>query len=200
MALSKIQSESLNLADNFAFTGTITGAGSEGFIHLETQETTSAVASVKFGPDVFNTTYDRYHIIGRAMPDTDGASLYYRFMNSSEADLTATNSYRYTQNGNTNTNDTKGRLTSSIGNVHVIESGVLFTMDLWLPHVGNNNYYTMGIATAHRVNTGNNSAYDYSTHMFRYDQDSTQPVGMNFFFDSGNFAKVTISVLAVSGA
>jgi hypothetical protein len=27
MALSKIQSESLNLADNFAFTGTVTGAG-----------------------------------------------------------------------------------------------------------------------------------------------------------------------------
>ena len=27
MAITKIQSESLNLADNFAFTGTITGAG-----------------------------------------------------------------------------------------------------------------------------------------------------------------------------
>ena len=27
MALSKIQSESINLADNFAFTGTVTGAG-----------------------------------------------------------------------------------------------------------------------------------------------------------------------------
>ena len=27
MAISKIQSESLNLADTFAFTGTVTGAG-----------------------------------------------------------------------------------------------------------------------------------------------------------------------------
>ena len=27
MAISKIQSESINLADNFAFTGTVTGAG-----------------------------------------------------------------------------------------------------------------------------------------------------------------------------
>ena len=27
MALSKIQSESINLADNFAFTGTVTGSG-----------------------------------------------------------------------------------------------------------------------------------------------------------------------------
>ena len=27
MAIDKIQSESINLADNFAFTGTVTGAG-----------------------------------------------------------------------------------------------------------------------------------------------------------------------------
>ena len=53
MALSKIQSESVNLADNFAFTGTVSGAGSEGLVHLETQ-TGTGVASVKFGNDVVN--------------------------------------------------------------------------------------------------------------------------------------------------
>ena len=29
MAIDKIQSESINLADNFAFTGTVTGAGGD---------------------------------------------------------------------------------------------------------------------------------------------------------------------------
>jgi hypothetical protein len=29
MAIDKIQSESINLADNFAFTGTVTGAGEQ---------------------------------------------------------------------------------------------------------------------------------------------------------------------------
>ena len=33
MAIDKIQSESINLADNFAFTGTITGVGGIGIIH-----------------------------------------------------------------------------------------------------------------------------------------------------------------------
>jgi hypothetical protein len=36
MALSKIQSESLNLADNFAFTGTVTGAGSDAVVQVVT--------------------------------------------------------------------------------------------------------------------------------------------------------------------
>ena len=76
MALSKIDTAGLaadavdntilDLAGNYAFTGTVTGAGSEGLVHLETQETTTAVASIKFGSDVFNTTYDRYYVVGRA--------------------------------------------------------------------------------------------------------------------------------------
>jgi hypothetical protein len=37
MALSRIQSESMNLADDFAFTGTVTGAGgTPGLVHLST--------------------------------------------------------------------------------------------------------------------------------------------------------------------
>ena len=45
MALSKIQSESINLADNFAFTGTVTGAGESNipYFHaaLENDQTVS---------------------------------------------------------------------------------------------------------------------------------------------------------------
>lgn len=43
MALSKIQSESVNLADNFAFTGTVSGAG--GMTKLATVSSTSSVSS-----------------------------------------------------------------------------------------------------------------------------------------------------------
>jgi len=32
MALVKLQSEGLNLADNFAFTGTVSGAGGSGIV------------------------------------------------------------------------------------------------------------------------------------------------------------------------
>ena len=199
LAADAVDNTILDLAGNYAFTGTITGAGSEGFIHLETQETTTAVASMKFS-DVFNTTYDRYYIVGRALPATDGVSLQFSFMDSSESNLSTSISYRYTLNGNTNTNDTKGVLTSTIGAVHGIECGVMWTMDIWLPHVGTTDYMTMGKSIAHRVNTGNNSQRDEASIFFRYDQDTTQPQGMNFYMISGNFSKATISVFAVSGA
>ncbi len=44
MALSKIQSESINLADTFAFTGTVTGAGAAGFTKTA-QTTTNGAAT-----------------------------------------------------------------------------------------------------------------------------------------------------------
>ena len=45
MALSKIQSESINLADNFAFTGTVTGAGGGKIINAYHTQTESGSAS-----------------------------------------------------------------------------------------------------------------------------------------------------------
>ena len=45
MALSKIQSESVNLADNFAFTGTVTGAGVSGKVLQVLQTTTESEKS-----------------------------------------------------------------------------------------------------------------------------------------------------------
>jgi len=41
MAIDKIQSESINLADNFAFTGTVSGAGGGKVLQLVTGETTT---------------------------------------------------------------------------------------------------------------------------------------------------------------
>jgi len=49
MALSKIQSESLNLADNFAFTGTVTGVG--GMTKLATVSSTSSVSTIEISTD-----------------------------------------------------------------------------------------------------------------------------------------------------
>ena len=45
MALSKIQSESVNLADNFAFTGTITGAGGGKVLQCLHTSTTATVTN-----------------------------------------------------------------------------------------------------------------------------------------------------------
>ena len=45
MAIDKIQSESINLADNFAFTGTVTGAGESNTTLVYVYATTGTTVS-----------------------------------------------------------------------------------------------------------------------------------------------------------
>ena len=59
MAIDKIQAESINLADTFAFTGTVTGAGT--LVKLATA-TASNSATVAFDNTVFTSTYKSYVI------------------------------------------------------------------------------------------------------------------------------------------
>lgn len=63
MPFNKIQSAGFDLTDNYAFTGTITGAGSNSFVHLITTTVSSAVASVDFGSSYITSTYKIYKII-----------------------------------------------------------------------------------------------------------------------------------------
>jgi len=61
MAIDKIQSESINLADNFAFTGTVTGAGESNIPYFrarisgEPSFTPSATTKVQFNAEVFDS-------------------------------------------------------------------------------------------------------------------------------------------------
>jgi hypothetical protein len=59
MALSKIQAESMNLADTYAFSGTVTGAGMD---LLHTTTLTSTVDEVVFD-GYFSSDYTNYKII-----------------------------------------------------------------------------------------------------------------------------------------
>ena len=72
MALSKIQAESMNLADTFAFTGTVTGASS-GLVKLLDATISSAVAYYDIDSTYINSTYDSYEIqyILRSSSDND---------------------------------------------------------------------------------------------------------------------------------
>ena len=48
MALSKIQAESINLADTFAFTGTVTGAGKLGQVLTQTPTSSQISATSSY--------------------------------------------------------------------------------------------------------------------------------------------------------
>jgi hypothetical protein len=61
MAIDKIQSESINLADNFAFTGTVTGAGGVNTPAFEAYRSSSqsfsgsAATKIQYDTEVFDT-------------------------------------------------------------------------------------------------------------------------------------------------
>jgi hypothetical protein len=68
MALSKIQAESMNLADTYAFTGTVSGAGDPAdYKKLITTTISSSVQSVDFGSTYINSTYKIYKIYFRGI-------------------------------------------------------------------------------------------------------------------------------------
>jgi len=70
---SKIQGESMNLTDTYAFTGTVTGAGG-GSLTFVSSATASNSASIAFTG--LDDTYDRYKItIRELVPQTDNTEL-----------------------------------------------------------------------------------------------------------------------------
>ena len=90
MALSKIQAESMNLADTYAFTGTVSGSGTRQLIRKVTISSNTASVEFIHGSNsvVLDSTYSRYEIdIDTCVPQNaqqlrvflsaDGGSSYY---------------------------------------------------------------------------------------------------------------------------
>ena len=76
MALSKIQSESINLADTFAFSGTVSGAGTL----IKTGSLTSTTNAGSYSLDsCFSSTYLNYFVTFKYAIATDGNDLRLRF-------------------------------------------------------------------------------------------------------------------------
>lgn len=82
MPLTKTQAEGINLADTFAFTGTVTGAGDPATLKLlKTINVSSPTATVEFihgsNSVVFDGTYEQYIFeVIRALPATDTVQVF----------------------------------------------------------------------------------------------------------------------------
>jgi len=99
MALSKIQAESINLADTFAFTGNVSGMGMD---LLLTSTWSSAVDYYDIPSSIITSTYDNYFIRWQIRPDTDLVSVKIRYEQGGSVD-TGTNYATETANTLVNT-------------------------------------------------------------------------------------------------
>ena len=68
MALTKVQAEGINLADTFAFSGTVSGSGMD---LLYTLTSSSSVSAHDISSTYINSTYDNYYLVGYAEGDAD---------------------------------------------------------------------------------------------------------------------------------
>ena len=108
MAIDKIQSESINLADNFAFTGTVSGAGGTNTPAFFAYKTGSAqsissgtVTKVTFNTELYDT--DGNYASDRFTPQTAGKYIFNSsvYINGQSATFRYTNLY-IRKNGSTN--------------------------------------------------------------------------------------------------
>tara|TARA_R100000231_G_scaffold3141_2_gene5806 strand:+ start:9924 stop:10544 length:621 start_codon:yes stop_codon:yes gene_type:complete len=113
MALSKIQAESMNLADTYAFTGTVSGTGTRQL--LRTITITSNTASVEFihGSNgvVLDSTYSRHEItIDGAIPATNAQQINLYLSSNGGSSYHGDSAYnsvyhRHFSNGSSTSND-----------------------------------------------------------------------------------------------
>ena len=87
MAIDKIQSESINLADNFAFTGTVTGAGESNTPTFLATMSAQSVADntytkLQYATEVFdtNSAYDHSTNYRFTVPSGQGGKYYFTAM------------------------------------------------------------------------------------------------------------------------
>ena len=141
MALSKIQAESMNLADTYAFSGTVSGVG--GLQLLFSQATADNAASIDIDATYINSTYDSYYVICNIKPVTDAIQFYLKLKSSGSIVTGSKHCYDVTNGGNGDLNNTSDFIRmnySTVGNA--VGEGV--QCDFFL-HSVNSTIYTTRI-------------------------------------------------------
>jgi|TARA_R100001460_G_scaffold86545_1_gene128024 flavodoxin len=107
MALTKVQAEGVNLADTFAFSGTVSGGGMD--LLLSVNNTSGSPAYYDISSTYINSTYDNYYLVGYFEGNADTRYLYVQvFVGGVVQDSSGTYGYETTvigandQHDNTN--------------------------------------------------------------------------------------------------
>ena len=91
MALSKIQAESMNLADTYAFTGTVTGVPS-GLNKITSYTIPSSTSEFNLN-GIFTTTYDHYMILASGLGVTSSGGYWSIRLNKASDNSHITTNY-----------------------------------------------------------------------------------------------------------
>ena len=199
MPLSKIQAESMNLADTYAFTGTVSGTG--GLVKLKTTDVTSAQATITFDNTVITDTYNIYVVQFEGLkPSND--QVYFRSRYSTDngsSFLTGTFQLGYihgrlgagTHGGSGYTKSNYAENYFGAGN----DANFPFTGYFRLSHMRDANTY-LSIETDYNIKQYNNNYYVIKE---AYILENASVINyVEFSFASGNIADGTFTLFGVA--
>ena len=195
MALTKVQAEGVNLADNFAFTGTVSGSGMN---LLLSNTISSAVAQYDISSTYINSTYDSYIIYATLLPASDnvflksrvfvGGSIQTGTIYGAEAGDNASSNYM-----NNNADDSMKMQTDTVGNA-TGEGGTWF---ISLHNVNNTDRPFAYFGDLHKYSTSGTSASSTIGGGLNVANRGSVVNGYRFFFNSGNIASGAVRVYGI---
>ena len=198
MAIDKIQAESINLADTFAFSGTVSGTP-VGLTLLSTNTISgTSTSSVEFS-NLFSSTYENYRVYIECSAVSGDAKLNLRF-NKASGTISSSN-YIHVKGGATRniSSDASGNTYNAGEGTEIILSGqegindnVLYGSSwiLEIPNpLGTTSYQTAKWAMS---TIANNSVNFYTFQGSGWLKDDANAcTGLYFFMSSGNFKAPT---------
>ena len=186
MPLSKIQAESMNLADNYAFTGTISGAG--GLVKLLNTTSSTGASDYTVDSTYINSTYDNYKIIAGYQYVNDNVGLNIRF-HVGGSQSTANYSYENAAlTSSTYNYDALGATTMQVGAASGNATGETGTLVFDLTNANSTTIATRIHGFQYSVNANGNSV----GYAFQGGQDSQNNAyvdvvnGLRFYMGAGN--------------
>jgi hypothetical protein len=205
MALTKVQADGINLADTFAFTGTVSGSNT--YVPLLNVDNISNVASYHINNTYINDSYDYYLISGFLKPASDGVYLYQRMYTSTSQDNGALiqsnvnyHSWEYGRIGGTDASDndqgTQATMHyTTLGNG--LGEGIHFHNHFYVNNEKTNNAFYHGSSSSFATNgahtgTTTSGAMGGPTTLYQY-----SVVGVDYRFSSGNITSGRINVYGV---
>ena len=206
MALSKIKASSINLADTYAFTGTVTGTPSD-MVKIATTTVSSNVSSVDF--ETLSTDYNNFIVhIGGVEPTSNGQSLSCRFkLGGSYRDgsgdysnsrqriyQTGASTWTYSANGFTGTGGVTSLGINSSGNGYV-ETGT--NIQVLFYDVHSTTKGKSFVANSWGGSNNQNSHNQLCGVTYTGASRLTALQGIRFYFGSGSVAKGTFTLYGV---
>ena len=195
MPLSKIQAESMNLADNYDFTGTVSGAGDPSqLVLINTQTVSSNVATVDF-QDKISSTYKLYKVVMNGIQKVTSSHIRCQFMNGSSAISDTNYDYCYgvgmrSRSGTTWSNrSSDNQYMQFVESAHGNPTGAFFYIDTF--HVGSNHTFIWGTQT-HWMSNG----AVISSFTGRY-TGTINVSGLRFLTSGGDYSAGTFTIYGV---